>query len=392
MSMASTYVGFMFKKAENIDMTDFPPLWRADKPWNQLPPLPPAADLETKAVLKQCITARAALAELKQAAELIPNQTMLINTIPLLEAKDSSEIENIVTTADQLFQYAQGGDNLANAATKEALRYRTALYAGYQSLAARPLCTATAVEVCRTIKAADLDIRRTPGTQLINDRTGDVIYTPPEGEACLRDLLANWERFLHNQTELDPLVRMAVGHYQFEAIHPFADGNGRTGRVLNILFLIQAELLTLPILYLSRHIIAHKADYYRLLLDTTRTGNLEPWVIFILQAVEETAKWTTGKIAAIRTLAEHTTAHVRARLPKIYTRELVDVIFEQPYCRIGNLVEKNVAQRQSASRYLKELAAIGVLREVQAGKEKLFIHPKLMQLLADDGNAFTPYA
>lgn len=392
MSMASTCIHFMFKKSTNINMTDSKPVWRADKPWNQLPLLPPTAELETKAVLKQCITARAALAELKQAAELIPNQNMLINTLPLLEAKDSSEIENIVTTADQLFQYAQGGDNLANAATKEALRYRTALYLGYQSLAARPLCTATAVEVCRTIKAADLDIRRTPGTQLMNDRTGEVIYTPPEGEACLRDLLANWERFLHNQTELDPLVRMAVGHYQFEAIHPFADGNGRTGRVLNILYLIQAELLTLPILYLSRHIIAHKAEYYRLLLDTTRTGNLEPWVIFMLQAVEETAKWTTAKIAAIRTLAEHTTTHVRERLPKIYTRELVDVIFEQPYCRIGNLVEKNIAQRQSASRYLKELTAIGVLREVQAGKEKLFIHPKLMQLLADDRNAFTPYA
>jgi Fic family protein len=392
MSMASTCIHFVFNRSTNFDMTDSAHVWRADKPWNQLPPLPPAAELETKAVLKQCITARAALAELKQAAELIPNQTMLINTLPLLEAKDSSEIENIVTTADQLFQYAQGGDNLANAATKEALRYRTALYAGYQSLATRPLCTATAVEVCRTIKAADLDVRSTPGTQLINDRTGEVIYTPPEGEACLRDLLANWERFLHNQTELDPLVRMAVGHYQFEAIHPFADGNGRTGRVLNILYLIQAELLTLPILYLSRHIIAHKADYYRLLLDTTRTGNLEPWVIFMLQAVEETAKWTTAKIAAIRTLAEHTTAHVRERLPKIYTRELVDVIFEQPYCRIGNLVEKNIAQRQSASRYLKELTAIGVLREVQAGKEKLFIHPKLMQLLADDRNAFTPYA
>ena len=381
----------MFKKSTNIDILDSTSVWQADKPWNQLPPLPPAAELETRAVLKQCITARAALAELKQAAELIPNQTMLINTLPLLEAKDSSEIENIVTTADQLFQYAQGGDNLANAATKEALRYRTALYLGYQSLAARPLCTATAVEVCRTIKAADIDIRRTPGTQLMNDRTGEIIYTPPEGEVCLRDLLANWERFLHNQTELDPLVRMAVGHYQFEAIHPFTDGNGRTGRVLNILFLIQAELLTLPILYLSRHIIAHKADYYRLLLDTTRTGNMEPWIIFMLQAVEQTAKWTTAKIAAIRTLAERTTAHVRERLPKIYTRELVDMIFEQPYCRIGNLVEKNIAQRQSASRYLKELTAIGVLREVQAGKEKLFIHPKLMQLLADDRNEFTPY-
>ena len=373
-------------------MTDSTPVWRADQPWNQLPPLPPAADLETNAVLKQCISARVALAELKQAAELIPNQTMLVNTLPLLEAKDSSEIENIVTTADQLFQYAQGGDNLANAATKEALRYRTALYAGYQSLAARPLCTATAVEVCRTIKAADLDIRRTPGTQLVNDRTGEVIYTPPEGETCLRELLANWERFLHDQTELDPLIRMAVGHYQFEAIHPFADGNGRTGRVLNILYLIEAKLLSLPILYLSRHIIAHKAEYYRLLPDTTRSSKLEPWVIFMLQAVEETAKWTTGKIAAIRALAEHTTTYVRSRLPKIYTRELVDVIFEQPYCRIGNLVEKNIAQRQSASRYLKELTAIGVLREVQAGKEKLFIHPQLMRLLADDSNAFTPYA
>ena len=366
--------------------------WRADLPYNQLPPLPPTVELETKAVLKQCITARAALAELKQAAELIPNQTMLINTIPLLEAKDSSEIENIVTTTDQLFQFAQGSENQADVATKEALRYRTALYRGFRSLAQRPLCTATAVEICRTIKATEIDIRRTPGTQLVNDRKGEVIYTPPEGEAHLRDLLANWERFLHNETGLDPLIRMAVGHYQFEAIHPFADGNGRTGRVLNILFLIQEELLTLPILYLSRHIIAHKADYYRLLLGITRSQAWEPWLLFMLQAVEETARWTTAKIAAIRALAEHTTAHVRERLPKIYSHELVDVIFEQPYCRIGNLVDKQIAQRQAASRYLKELAGIGVLRETQVGKEKLFIHPKLMKLLIRDSNAYTSYA
>jgi Fic family protein len=390
--MPSTRLSVVSKKVKVIDMIESSTPWRPDRPWNQLPPLPPATELETRPVLKTCITARAALAELKQAAELIPNQAMLINTLPLLEAKDSSEIENIVTTADELFQYAQSGDQHANAATKEALRYRTALYLGHQSLAHRPLCTATAVEICRTIKASDLDIRRTPGTQLVNDRTGSIIYTPPEGEARLRELLANWERFLHNEQELDPLVRMAVGHYQFEAIHPFADGNGRTGRVLNILFLIQQDLLTLPILYLSRHIIAHKADYYRLLLDTTRTGQWEPWLLFMLQAVEETSRWTTGKIAGIRALAEHTTAHVRQRLPKIYSRELVDVIFEQPYCRIVNLVDKQIAQRQSASRYLKELTAIGVLREVQVGKEKIFIHPKLMQLLAQDGNAFKPYA
>ncbi len=372
-------------------MTASAPAWHPEKPHNHLPALPPAHELETRAVLKACIEARAAMAELKQAAELIPNQTMLINTIPLLEAKDSSEIENIVTTTDQLFQYAQGHDN-ADPATKEALRYRTALHQGFQSLKARPLCTATAVEVCRTLKGVDMDIRRTPGTQLANDRTGEVVYTPPEGEARLREMLANWERFLHNQTELDPLIRMAVGHYQFEAIHPFIDGNGRTGRVLNILYLIQAGLLSLPILYLSRHVIAHKADYYRLLLGVTRDGAWEPWLLFMLQAVADTARWTTAKIAAIRALAEHTTENVRARLPKIYTRELVDVIFEQPYCRIGNLVDKGIAQRQAASRYLHELAGLGVLRDMPLGKEKLFIHPKLMQLLRSDSNAFELYA
>ncbi len=372
-------------------MTEPLPHWRADTPYNHLPFLPPRQDIESKSVLKACITARAALAELKQAAELIPNQTMLINTIPLLEAKDSSEIENIVTTTDRLFQHVQA-DGAADHATKEALRYRSALQRGFLSLKTRPLCTATAVEICRTLKGADMDIRRTPGTQLANDRTGEVIYMPPEGEAHLRDLLANWERFLHNATDLDPLIRMAVGHYQFEAIHPFVDGNGRTGRVMNILYLIQAGLLGLPILYLSRHIIARKADYYRLLLDVTQQEAWEPWVLFMLQAVEETSRWTSAKIAAIRALVEHTTEHVRTRLPKIYTRELVDVIFEQPYCRIGNLVDKGIAQRQAASRYLHDLTALGVLREMPVGKEKLFIHPKLMQLLSRDNNQFQPYA
>jgi Fic family protein len=373
------------------DPQDAPNAWRPEQPYNGLPPLPPAREIETKAILKRCITARAALAELKQAAELIPNQGVLINTLPLLEAKDSSEIENIVTTTDKLFQHAQS-ENLADPATKEALRYRTALYSGFRSLAQRPLCTATAVEICRTTKGVDMDIRRPPGTQLINDRSGEVIYTPPEGEALLRDKLANWERFLHNETELDPLIRMAIGHYQFEAIHPFTDGNGRTGRILNILYLIQEGLLGLPILYLSRFIIANKNDYYARLLDVTRKDEWEPWILFMLQAVEETAQWTTAKIAAVRTLAEHTTTHVRERLPKIYSRELVDVIFEQPYSRIANLVEKDIAQRQAASRYLKDLAALGVLKEIQVGKEKLFIHPKLMQLLTRDSNEFAPYA
>jgi Fic family protein len=201
---------------------------------------------------------------------------MLINTIPLLEAKDSSEIENIVTTTDQLFQHVQGHDTPTRHQRGTAVPH--GLAQGLSVPQGRPLCTATAVDICRTLKGADMDIRRTPGTQLANDRTGEVIYTPPDGEARLRDMLANWERFLHNETELDPLIRMAVGHYQFEAIHPFTDGNGRTGRVINILYLIQEELLHLPILYLSRHIIAHKADYYRLLLASHATRLGKPWV------------------------------------------------------------------------------------------------------------------
>jgi Fic family protein len=365
--------------------------WHPERPYNALPLLPPSQEIETKAVLKRCITARAALAELKQAAELIPNQDMLINTIPLLEAKDSSEIENIVTSTDKLFQFVQS-DSLADPATKEALRYRTALYRGFRSLAERPLCTATAVEICRTTKGVDMDVRRTPGTRLANDRSGDTLYTPPEGEVLLRDLLSNWEKFLHDEEDIDPLVRMAVAHYQFEAIHPFSDGNGRTGRVINILYLIQQNLLGLPILYLSRHIIAHKADYYRLLLGVTRDGAWEPWILFMLQAVEETAQWSTAKIGAIRNLAEHTGNYIREKQPKIYSRELVDVIFEQPYCRIANLVDKKIAQRQAASSYLKELVNIGVLRERQVGREKFFIHLKLMQLLTRDSNQFAAYA
>jgi Fic family protein len=184
---------------------------------------------------------------------------------------------------------------------------------------------------------------------------------------------------------------MAVAHYQFEAIHPFTDGNGRTGRVLNSLFLVEQGLLPLPILYLSRYIIANKADYYRLLLAVTREGAWEPWLLYMLRAVEDTSIWTTAKIGAVRKLAGSTTEYVRAKLPKIYSRELVDIIFEQPYCRIANLVRSGIAGRQAASRYLKALVAIGVLSEQAFGREKLFVHPKLMKLLTHDSNAFEPY-
>jgi len=372
---------------ENANMTG---QWRPDQPFDSLPLLPPRGDMETKLILKQCIEARAAVAELKQAAELIPNQGVLINTLPLLEAQASSEIENIVTTADRLFQF-QESESGADAPTKEALRHSQALLEGFRTLAKHPINTRTAEEVCSKIKGTAMTVRKVPGTTLANERTREVIYTPPTGEQHLRDLLANWERFLHEQVELDPLIRLAVAHYQFEAIHPFTDGNGRTGRVLNSLFMIQAGLLTLPILYLSRHIIQWKTDYYRLLLGVTRDEAWEPWVVFILKGIAETARWTTGKIAAIRQLQEVCIGHVRQQLPKIYSRELVDAVFEFPYCRISNLVDRGIAKRQTASAYLKELVRIGVLEEKQAGKERLFINPRLLHLLTRETNQTDPY-
>jgi Fic family protein len=363
--------------------------WRPDQPYNTLPHLPPGVEVETRLVLRQCIAARAAVAELKVMA-LSVNQDLLINALPLLEAQASSEIESIVTTTDRLFQY-QDGDARADPATREALRYSRALRAGYAALAQTPLSTRSAEGICSHIKGMEMTVRRVPGTILKNQATDAVIYTPPVGEDLLRTKLANWERYLHEVRDVDPLIRMAVGHYQFEAIHPFTDGNGRTGRILNSLFLIQEGLLTLPILYLSRYIIKNKAEYYRLLLDVTRQQAWEPWIIYILAGIEETAQWTTAKILAIRTQSDWTVEHVKQAAPKIYTRELVDVIFDRPYCHIQDLVEKDIAGRQAASRYLSRLVEIGVLEERVDGRDKVFVHTKLMHLLTRDDSTPTRY-
>ena len=364
--------------------------WDPTKPYQDLPKLPPRADIETKAILKQCITARSALAELKQAGQLIPNPAIMINTLPVLEARASSEIENIVTTTDKLFQFVQD-EARADAATKEALRYCKALFDGFEALTTRPLSTSTAEGICTQILGVETAVRKVSGTKLTNPATGETIYTPPEVEDHLRDLLVNWERFLHDEDSIDPLIRMAVAHYQFEAIHPFTDGNGRTGRIINSLYLIEKGLLTLPLLYLSRYIIQNRNDYYRLLLDVTRNEAWQEWILYMLKAVEETANWTTAKIAAIRGLSDGASEYIRSRRPKIYTRELIDVIFKLPYCRITNLVEANVAKRQTASDYLWQLVEIGVLAEPTTTKDKVFVHQKLLTLLTTEENNFTPY-
>lgn len=360
-------------------------------PFNALPKLPPDVDLETKAVLKKCVSVHAALAALRERGRRIPDQTVLINAIPLMEAKDSSAIENIVTTNDALFRDASlKEDSSADPATKEAARYRAALHHGFIALGQRPITTRSAVDICRELKGVDLDVRSVPGTTLKNHPRQEVIYTPPQGQELLRDLLANWETFLNAETDIDPVVRMAAGHYQFEAIHPFIDGNGRTGRVLNILYLIQQGLLDQPTLYLSRYILLHRADYYRLLLEVTTKGAWEPWILFMLDGVENTARWTTAKVGAIHELMDATAQYVREAAPKIYSRELIDAIFTQAYCRIGNVVDLKVAKREAASKYLQQLVRIGVLRDEKVGREKLFLNFRYLQLLGSDDNVYEP--
>lgn len=360
-------------------------------PFNELPELPPAQDIETKAVLRKCIDATRKLEGLRQAAKHIPNQDVLINSIPLREAQDSSAIENVVTTNDRLFRFANSDGEHADPATREVLRYRTALRNGYDNLKVRPLTVQTALTLCRTIKDYDLDVRSLPGTTLTNRTTGQVIYTPPEGVDVIRGKLSNWEKYLHEQDGVDPIIRMAVGHYQFEAIHPFPDGNGRTGRALNILYLIDQKRLDLPILYLSQYINANRDSYYRLLNRVTANGEWEPWILFMLDAVEQTAQWTTSKIEALKTLMDDTVRYVKATRPKIYSRELVEIIFTQPYCRIADLVQNGVASRNIATKYLKELTTAGVLEQRKEGREVLYLNTRFLDLLKSNQNGFKPY-
>jgi Fic family protein len=361
------------------------------KPYNDLPLLPPKQDIETKAVLKKCIEATRQLEGLRQAAKRMPNQEVLINSIPLREAKDSSAIENIVTTNDKLFRFANTDPDHADPATREILRYRTALRNGFANLKNRPLTVQTALAICRTIKDYDLDVRSLPGTKLENKATGEVIYTPPEGADLLRSKLSNWERFLHDETQIEPIVRMAVGHYQFEAIHPFPDGNGRTGRALNILYLIDKQLLDAPILYLSQYINAHRDTYYKLLRGVTAGAEWEPWVLFMLDAVEQTARWTTEKVIAIEALMDDTARYIKTAHPIVYSHELVELLFIQPYCRVTDLVASNVTSRNTASRYLRELAGDKVLEQRKEGREILYINTKFLDLLKTDKHEFVPY-
>lgn len=353
-------------------------------PYDELPLLPPDREIETKGVLKQCLAATRALAELKGIGDLIPNQSILINAIPLQEAKLSSEIENIVTTQDELYKASLDEGLAADPQTKEVLRYRTALKHGFDEISKNRFSIGLIREVCSVLRGVDTDFRTSSENVYIgNPLTKQVRYTPPGGGAPVREKLDNLEQFLllpENEGP-DPLVRMAVAHYQFEAIHPFIDGNGRSGRILNLLYLIHSGMLKIPVLYLSRYIIRTKSEYYRLLREVTEGNAWEPWILYVLKGIEETAIWTKERVEAIRGLFEHTVQLCREKAPKVYSKELIEAIFAQPYCKISFLTEAGIAKRQSASLYLKELERLGILQSEKRGRENIYKHPALLDVL-----------
>lgn len=347
------------------------------QPYNDLPLLPPVHEMETKAVLKQAIGANRALANLRGLAGQIPNQRMLINSITLQEARLSSAIENIVTTNDELYRADADANGKTDPHTKEVLRYRQALQHGFAALSKRPLTTNLFIEIARSIKQSEIDIRVIPGTALKNE-LGDIVYTPPVGDELIRNRLFNLERFIHAEDGIDPLIKMAVMHYQFEAIHPFPDGNGRTGRILNLLYLVQTGLMDIPVLFLSRYIINNKREYYLCLQKVTEQQDWESWVLFMLRAVESTSQQTFDQVKRILALMESVREKVQLGAPGIYSKDLIETVFRHPYTKIQFLVDAHIAKRQTASSYLQTLAAMGLLREKQIGREKYFINEALL--------------
>jgi Fic family protein len=349
-----------------------------------IPFLPLEVELESKAVLRKISKAHKALAELNGVAETIPNETIILNTLSLQEAKDSSAIENIITTHDELYRSSILTQQFATIAAKEVSYYAQALKEGFLSVKQKSLITSNQIiEIQSVLEQTNTGFRKLPGTALKNDQTGETIYTPPQSYDEIVSLMTNLEIFINDNTisEIDSLVKMALIHHQFESIHPFYDGNGRTGRIINILYLVKEDLLKLPILYLSRYINQNKGEYYHLLQYTRNTQDWEPWILYMLDAIEQTALQTTAIIRGIKKLMMEYKLKIRKSLPKIYSQDLINNIFKHPYTKIEFLVQDLGVSRQTASKYLDQLMEIDILKRHKIGKENYYINTALYEFL-----------
>ncbi len=340
---------------------------------------PPALNLETEAVLRALVSAHRHLAELKGVARTIPNEGLLISTLSLQEAQSSSEIENIITTQDALYKYQIQPDR-ADPVSKEVAHYVEGLDIGFHQVRQHGLLTVNTILAIQTVlEGNDAGFRKTPGTVLKNEQSGEVVYEPPSPER-VPQLMSTLEQFVHDDTGLDPLVRMALIHHQFESIHPFYDGNGRTGRIINILYLVKEGLLDTPILYLSRYISQTKSTYYQALQQVRDRNDWEPWLLYMLRGVALTARHTTRLVENIHTLLQQHKQRIRSGY-KFYSQDLINNIFRHPYTKVAFMKRDLAVSRATATRYLEALAKDGVLQKHKLGRENYYINHALVNLL-----------
>jgi Fic family protein len=358
-------------------MSDF----KKDIPYNDLPLLPPKSNLETTNILRKTITASRALANLNGAIINLPNPQLFLDTIHLQEAKASSEIENIITTNDELYKSVVANKKFENPSAKEVISYKNALWHGLKQLESRPFITINlCIDIMQRIKENTSGIRTTPGTTL-SSTSGDVIYTPPSGEEVIREKLSNFEKFINEDDSLDPLIKMALMHYQFEAIHPFSDGNGRTGRILLLLYLKMEKLLDVPAIYLSEYIIQNKSEYYKRLRLVTEKEDWESWIMYMLDMIESTAQKGLIRLKEIIELMHKMSEEIKEELPKVYTKDLIEIIFKLPYTKRQNLIDVKLGTPKTVGNYLMALEDKGFLKSIKVGKEKLYLNHRLMKIL-----------
>ena len=350
-------------------------------PYNDLPLLPPEADIETKNILRKVISAGRALAQLNGVLQNLPNPTLFLDTIYLQEAKASSEVENIITTNDELYKSLVADRKVEDSATKEVLSYKEALWLGLEELKTKPFITTNlCIKIVQRIKQNTAAIRVTPGTTLSTPQ-GDVIYTPPSGETVIREKLANLEKFINEENGIDPLIKMALMHYQFEAIHPFADGNGRTGRILLLLYLKLSGLLNIPAIYLSEYIIKNKTAYYQKLRSVTEKDDWENYIIYMLDMIEATSINGLERLNKITAMMDKTAEEIKKKLPKIYSKDLIEILFRLPYTKRQHLIDENIGNPKTVGNYLIALEENGFLKSVKVGKEKLYLNQRLLNAL-----------
>lgn len=346
--------------------------------------LPPSGEIETVEVLKKLSAAHRHLAELKGIVPSIPNESILLSTLSLQEAKDSSAVENIVTTHDEMYKATLFSDLMQDSAAKEVSRYAKSLQSGYELVKQSGLLTVNHIcEIQKQLEDNSAGIRKLPGTELKNQKTGDTVYIPPQNYQRILELMSNLEQFINDDSvcEIDPLIKMAIVHFQFESIHPFYDGNGRTGRIINILYLVAKGLLDIPVLYLSRFIIQNKERYYHYLQTTRTSGNWQPWIVYMLEGVAVTSRQTTQMIKDITALMMQHKHRIRAELPKIYSQDLINNIFRHPYTKIDFLKDEVGVSRLTATKYLDKLTESGFLEKFKAGRHNYYINRPLLELL-----------